>query len=185
MGTRKTLIPSEQQVDSILSLFEIDPAQHAEANENLGLTGWAIFEGGETPQINVPGTRDFYVSGYDPVKVIPHGNSGLTIKAHLIEVSNLVINRPKKLELELYPLSDFEAIVRETAEKIVSYKIEDVIRVMKSSFAAQEILEMFKSSFENSDLSAVFKADRSAAIMQDSIEQAPEKPVKAFFTRGR
>lgn len=181
MSTRKTQIPSEQQIDRVLKLLELDAAQHAKARRHLATIGWSMFSDVAPLQISAPGTRTFHAQGYDPVKIIPHGSSGLTLKVHLIEASN----RPRSLELELYALEDFEAVVREAGEEIVSFKVTDTIRSLQGAFSAQEILEMFKSSFENSDLGAVFKADRSAAIMQDSIEQAPEKPVKAFFTRGR
>lgn len=183
MATRKTVTPSEQQLDSVLNALEVDTTKHAEANAHLASAGWTRFED-VAPyelQTNVPGTRTLYSSGHGLFKIIPHGPSGLTLKARLIEANN----RPRSLELELYALDDFEAVIRDTGAEIINDKIVDAIRSVQGAFGAQDILEMFKSSLENSDLGAVFKADRSAAIMHDSIEQAPEKPVKAFFTRGR
>lgn len=181
IATRETITPSEQQIDSILDLLELDAVQHAQARAHFASFGWTLFKDVTTPQINVPGTRTFHPSGHGLIKIIPHGPSGLTLKACLVEAND----KPRSLELELYLLDDFEAVMRETCVQIVNDKVVDAIRSVQGTFGAQEILEMFKSSLENSDLGAAFKADRSAAMLQDSVEQAPEKPVKAFFTRGR
>lgn len=181
MATRKTHTPSEEQLKKVLGLFELDAAQHADAAARLGSIGWSRFEDVASPQVSVPGTRTLHSNGYGLIKIIPHGPSGLTLKARLIDASD----KPRSLELELYPLDDFEAVMRTTGAEIINNKVVDAIRSVQGAFSAQEILEMFKASLEGSDLGTVFKADRSAAIMQDSIEQAPEKPVKAFFTRGR
>lgn len=177
----ETIKPSKQQLDSVLDLLELDGVNHKQASAHFASFGWSQFSDVEPIQIKVPGTKTFQFQGHGFFKIIPHGPSGLTVKAHYYEGNS----RPGALQIELYAMDDFDAVTRETADQIVNQKVIDAIRSVQGAFGAQDILEMFKSSLENSDLGAVFKADRSAAIMQDSIEQAPEKPVKAFFTRGR
>lgn len=181
------LFPSSAQCDALVEFLGLSRDTHGTPIEFLGLLGSAHFPPplpAAIARLASKDVRKLYVGepgteGSATQIYYPHADLGMTI-----EVCLEVRNGARSMSVSLYPLEAFEAVVREATQAALSVMVENMIDRTRGAVSQQDLLECLNGALRESELGALFEADRSAARMQDAIEAAPARVVRARVLRG-